>query len=530
MKKYLQKLDALGLLLLVVAVIWYSVSNIWGAWNLGLAIAGGIMVLIGLAANYRQILASFGKRSTKYAGNYVISVVLVIAIVFGVNYIGQKHTKRFDMTASGRFTLAPQTIQVLDSLDQKVDIKAFFPGGDSAPLRELLVEYRTESGQIEFEFIDPDRQPDVARQYDVSSYGVLPNPFTGTQIKYGTVIVSYGDRTEKIEKRSEEVEEEDLTNAIIKTTRTEAKKIYFVQGHGEKDPTASDNAEGYSAAREALEDEGYVVDTLVLAAEGSVPDDAKVLIMAGPELAPFPEELEFINDFLNKGGGGLLLLVDPSPAPSFDSLLKDWGIQADDDLVLDVGGAGRLMGTGPTMPLVIDYETHAITNRFDAMTFFPFTRSIRPSDEVPDNVSVEPLFNSSDNSWGETNFDNPEAEYNPEQDLEGPLSLAVAASKEIEPSSDEEPGINSRMVVAGTSNFSINAYFPQQGNGNLFLNMVSWLAQEEDLISIRPKPQDDRRMLLSQSQLTMIMLLSIVILPGIALVAGIAVVVNRRRR
>jgi len=225
MKKFLQKLDALGLLLLVVAVIWYSVSNIWGVWNLGLAIAGGAMVLTGLAANYRQILASFGKRSTKYAGNYVISVVLVIAIVFGLNYIGQKHTRRFDMTASGRYTLAPQTIQLLDRLDQKVGIKAFYPGGDSAPLRELLVEYRTESSQIEYEFIDPDRQPDVAKQYDVSSYGVLPNPFTGTQLKYGTVIVSYGDRTEKIEKRSEEVEEEDLTNAIIKPNRTEAKKI-----------------------------------------------------------------------------------------------------------------------------------------------------------------------------------------------------------------------------------------------------------------------------------------------------------------
>ena len=114
--------------------------------------------------------------------------------------------------------------------------------------------------------------------------------------------------------------------------------------------------------------------------------------------------------------------------------------------------------------------------------------------------------------------------------MEGPLSLAVAASKEIQPSSDEEPGINARMVVVGTSNFPINAYFPQQGNGNLFLNMVSWLAQEEDLISIRPKPQDDRRMLLSQSQLTMIKLVTIVILPGIALVVGIVVVVKRRRR
>jgi ABC-type uncharacterized transport system involved in gliding motility auxiliary subunit len=530
MKKYLQKLDTLGLLLLIVAVIWYSVSNIWGAWNLGLAIAGGAMVLTGIAVNYRQILSSFGKRSTKYATNYVISLILVIAIVFGLNYIGQRHPKRFDTTGSGLYTLAPQTVQVLDELDKKVDIKAFFPGGSYAPLEELLVEYRTEGNKIEFEFIDPDRQPDVAKQYGVSVYGVFQNPFTQTQRKYGTVIVSYGDRSEKIENRSEEVEEEDLTNAIIKATRTEAKKIYFIQGHGEKDPSASDDPSGYSEAKKALEDEGFETDTINLATEGPVPDDAKVLILAGSITEPFPKELEFIDDFLNKGGHGLLLLVDPSPAPSFSSFLKDWGVRVDDDIVVDISPMGQLFGKGPGVPLVTEYEVHAITDRFNVMSFFPYTRSIQPMEDLPEGITVETLFRSNPSSWGETELKNQEAEYNPGQDLEGPLSLAVAVSKEIKPSSDEEPAIKARMVVAGTSNFPITAYFRQQGNGNLFLNMVSWLAHEEDLISIRPKPQDDRRILLTQSQLATIRLIAIILLPGIALVVGIVVVLNRRRR
>ena len=530
MKRYLQKFDTLGLLLLVVAVIWYSVSNIWGMWNLGLAIAGGAMVLIGIAVNYRQILSSFGKRSTKYATNYVISLILVIAIVSGLNYIGQKHTKRFDMTGSGLYSLAPQTTQVLDSLDKKVDIKAFFPGGSYAPLQELLTEYRTESSKVGFEFIDPDRQPELAKQYDVTVYGVYQNPFTQTQRKFGTVVVSYGDRSEKIENRSEEVQEEDLTNAIIKATRTEAKKIYFIQGHGEKDPSASDDPSGYSEAKKALEDEGYETGILTLATEGPVPDDAKVLILAGPTTEPFPKELEFINDFLNKGSRGLLLLVDPSPSPSLGAFLKDWGVQVNDDVVVDTSPMGQLFGKGPGVPLVTEYETHAITDRFKVMTFFPYTRSIQPLEDKPDGITVETLFKSNPSSWGETNLKNQEAEYNPGKDLEGPLSLAVAVSKEIKPSSDEEPGLSARMVVGGTSNFPINAYFPQQGNGNLFLNMVNWLGHEEDLISIRPKPQDDRRILLSQSQLSMIRLITLIVLPGIALVVGIAVVLNRRRR
>jgi ABC-type uncharacterized transport system involved in gliding motility auxiliary subunit len=529
MKKYLQKLDTLGLLFLVAAVIWYSVSNVWEKWNLGLAIAGGALVIIGIAANYRQILASLGKRSTKYATNYVVSIVLVIAIVSGLNYFGQRHPIRFDTTGSGQYTLAPQTIKVLGKLDKEVDIKAFFPGGDYAPLKELLVEYRTACRYIHYEFIDPDRQPDVAKQYGVSVYGVFQNPFTGSQLKFGTVVISYGNRNEKIEKRSEEVQEEDLTNGIIKVCRTEAKKIYFIQGHGEKDPSDSERP-GYSDAKKALEEQGYQVATTVLASEGKVPADAKVLIEAGPTTEPFPQELQYINDFLNKGGGGLLVMVDPSPAPSFGSFLKEWGVQVDNDLVLDVSGAGRLMGMGPQVPLVLNYENHKITDRFKAMTFFPLTRSIQPEKKEPDKIKVETLFKSDANSWGETNLNNREASYNPGTDLKGPLSLAVAVTKEIKPSSDESPGIKARIVAVGTSSFPVNAYFPAQGNGNLFLNMVSWLAQDEDLISIRPKPAEDRRILLSQSQLSMLRLITLFVLPGIALIAGIVVVLNRRRK
>jgi ABC-type uncharacterized transport system involved in gliding motility auxiliary subunit len=529
MKKYLQKLDTLGLLLLVAAFIWYSVSNVWEKWDLGLAIAGGVLVIVGIAANYRQILASLGKRSTKYASNYVISLILVIAIVSGLNYIGQRHVKRFDTTGGGRFTLAPQTAQVLGKLNKDVDIKAFFPGGDYAPLKELLVEFKTASSHVRYEFIDPDRQPDVAKQYDVTVYGAFSNPMTGSQLKFGTVVVLYGGRKEKIEKRSEEIQEQDLTNAIIKAGRSESKKIYFIEGHDEKDPSSTEQT-GYSEAKKALEEQGYQVGTVNLVSEGKVPDDAKVLIEAGPKREPFPQEIQFLNVFLNSGKGGLLVLVDPSPAPSLQSFLKEWGVQVDNDLVLDVSGVGRLMGAGPSIPLVRSYENHKITDRFRAMTFFPLTRSVQPEKAPPSGITVDTLFKSDVNSWGETDLNSRQASYDPGKDLKGPLSLAVAVTKEIKPESDKGPATKGRMVIVGTSNFPIDSYFGNQGNGNLFLNMVSWLAQDEDLISIRPKPPEDRRILMSQSQLSLVRLLAIFVLPGIVLVIGIAVIVNRRRR
>ncbi len=530
MNKYLQKLDTLGLLLLVGAAIYYSVTSVWDRWAIGLAIGGGVLIIVGIAANYRQIMQTLGRRSTKYASNYVISVVLVFGLVAGLNYLGQRHVKRFDLTGIGRYTLAPQTVQILGKLDKDLDVKAFFPDGDYPPLKELLTTFKTKSRHFRFEFIDPDRQPDLAKQNDVTVYGTFSNPFTGSRMKFGTVVLTYGNRKEKIEKRSEEVREEDLTNAIIKVQRSEEKKVYFVQGHGEKDPEDSERG-GYSAAKKALEEQGFKVATVNLASEGKVPVDAKVVVLAGPEKEPFPQEIQYVNDFLNNGGG-VLVMVDPDPSPSLESFLKGWGITPDKDVVLDVSGAGRLMGAGPEIPLVLKYENHRITDRFRAMTFFPMARSIEPSKETTSGVTVDTLFKSNANSWGETNaaeLKSGRVSFEEGKDLKGPLSLAVAATKEVKPATEKTPALKARLVVVGDSDFAVNSYFPAQGNGNLFLNMVSWLAQDEDLISIRPKAPEDRRIILSQSQQSMLRLVTVFILPGIVLVAGIMVWSRRRR-
>ncbi len=529
MKKYLQKLDTLGLVLLVAAVIRYSVADIWEKWNIWLAIAGGVLILVGVAANYRQILSSLGKRSAKYAINYVISLILILAVVSGLNYIGRKHPKRFDMTATGRYTLAPQTIQLLEKLDKNVDIKAFYPGGESPSLKELLTEYRTESSRIRYEFIDPDKRPELAKQYNVTVYGMQESLTTGRQIRYGTVLVSYGDKTEKIEKRAEELQEEDLTNAIIKAKRPEAKKIYFIQGHGEKDLSDADpNTPGYAEAKRKLENQGYKVETLNFSTVAEVPDDAKVLVVAGPTTEFLPQEIQFIDDFLNIRGGGMLAMIDPPPSASLEPLLKEWGIKADKNLILDISATGRAFG--PSIPVVDRYENHRITERFNTYTFFPFVRSVQPDATPQTGVTVEPLFKSSANSWGETNFVNKQASFDPKADLKGPLTLAVAATKEIKPSSGKEPAKKSRMVAVGNSSFAINAYFAQVGNGNMFLNMVSWLAQDEDLISIRPKDPEDRRIVMTQTQLSTLRLFTVILLPCIALIIGVVVVMKRRRR
>ena len=475
----------------------------------------------------KYLMTILGKRSSKYAGNYAVSLVLILAIVCGLNYVGVRHVKRFDMTRSGLYTLAPQTIQTLSNLNREIRILAFFPGGHHAPLKELLAEYDALSNHLRYEFIDPDKQNHIARQYDVTLYGVARNPFTNESMRYGTVIVSLDDRTERIEKGpgGGEIEEQDLTNAIIKIGRSETKKVYFLQGHGEKTLDSSDTM-GYSLAAGALEAQGYAVEPINLAEMGMIPEDAGVIVVAGPENDPFPLEMELMEKFLETGGGALFM-VDPPSSPSFSDFFSKWGVVADNNVVLDVSGA-RLMGTSESMPLVLGYEHHPITERFNAMSFFPFTRSIRPAEDVPYGTDVQPLFYSSERSWGKTDLNNTNADFDPAKDMDGPLSLAVAVSREIQEATDEKPAIDARMVIVGTSNFAIDTFFSAQGNGNLFLNMISWLARDDDLISLRPKSSDDRRILLSGEQLAMVRVFTIFLLPGVAFFIGIVVFIHRR--
>jgi ABC-type uncharacterized transport system involved in gliding motility auxiliary subunit len=528
MGKLLQKLDTIGLLLLIAAAIYFAVNNVWDKWAIGLALLGGVSVVAGLVANYKQIMQTLGKRSTKYFSNYVVSVVLVLALVAGLNFFGQRHSKRFDLTSIGRFTLAPQTTQILGKLNQDLDIKVFFPGGDYPPMKELLTSYRGVNRHVRFEFIDPDKRPEVAKQFGVTEYRTFQNPFTGSTLKTGTVLISYNGKQEKIEKRDQEIKEEDLTNAIIKVGRKESKTVYFVQGHGEKDLEDNERG-GYAGVKKGLEKEGYKVLPLNLAGEAKVPDEAKVLVLAGPKAEPFPKEFEYINNFLNRGGG-LLLMVDPSPSASLASFLKEWQVTPDNDIILDVSGAGRLMGAGPSIPIVFKYEPHAITSRFKSqMTFFPMARSFQVPKEASGGVTATTLFKSNDDSWGETDLKNTNAAFDAKTDLKGPLPMALAVDKEIKPAAENTAAVKARMVIVGNSDFAANPYFEMQGNGNLFMNMVSWLAQEEDLISIRPKAPEDRKVVLSQRQQTMLQFLALAFIPGAVLLAGIIVWTRRRR-
>jgi ABC-type uncharacterized transport system involved in gliding motility auxiliary subunit len=521
MKEYLRKADLLGFAVIAAALISYSINSVWTTYQTIAAVLGGLLVVASAAVKSREIRTSLGGRSARFGINSATSVLLLIGILAFVNYLGAQHVKRLDLTTEKLNSLADQSVAVAQQVKEDVRIKAFYPGGDYVPARDLLNLYKDKNNKISFEFVDPDKQPQVAQQYLVSAYGEYQNPMSGESFRYGTLILEMAGKTERVEKQTEPLREEDLTNAFMKLVKGEKKAVYFIEGHGEKN-IANTERTGYSSVRDGLERENYIVKTVNLVRDAKVPDDAAVLVMAGPTSEPFANELELLDGFLNKGGS-VLILLDPAPAPSLSDFLKKWSIDAGNNFVVDASGVGRLFGAGPTIPLVSNYGTHKITERFNVVSFFPLVRSVSPSPTPVSGITVENLLSSNERSWGETDMKSTEASLDEKVDIKGPVSLAVVASKDL--------GENkkARLVVYGDSDFATNGFFGTQGNGNLFVNSVSWLAQDESFISIRPKNPDDRRLTMTEAQSRMASYISVVLLPLSILIVGISVWVNRRK-
>jgi len=499
-----------------------------GSW---LAWAGLGAVLLYTAGQWREIRASFRRRQTRYGAVAGASVLIVLGILVAVNYLAARKNKRWDLTVNQQFSLSEQTVQLLQKLDAPVKFLVFDQEQNFDRFRPRLTEYEYHSDKVDVEYIDADKRPMQARQYEIQSYG--------------TVVVEYKDRRERVTSDSEQ----DLTNALIKVLTGTQRKVYFVQGHGEKD-TASSERDGYSAIAAALGRDNYTVDKLVLAQQKDVPADASVVVIAGPKTDLLQGEAEMLRRYLAKGGH-VLFLVDPPEAggpemPNLDALLKEWAIEAGRNIVVDVSGMGQLIGTDASVPVAASYPSHPITQRFNVLTAYPLARSVTPVSGGANGRFAQAFVETSPRSWAETNLKqlgaNAEVALNEDQgDKPGPVSIAAAVSAPAtdvpQPAGDaaktaaaEEPKKpESRVAVVGDSDFAANFALGIQGNRDLFMNTVNWLAQQENLIAIRPKAAEDRRITMTASQQTWTQILSLLIVPAAVLGFGIFTWARRRK-
>jgi gliding motility-associatede transport system auxiliary component len=499
-----------GLAALAAAVLVAFVNRPeWARFRWPFVVAGAVLVLLSLIARVQNWRGKLGHRSTRYGFNAAVGVLIVFGVVGLVEALSVRHNWRWDLTENKRYSLSPQTIQLLGNLKGDVAATGFFQTSQPSQSRaeDLLRQFaRYSKGHFTWKIVDPDREPQLARRYGVDAYE--------------TIVLEAGARSEKVTGP----EEEKLTNALVKLSREGKRVIYVVQGHGEHELQSTDRP-GFSQAKEAMEKANYEVKPLVLARDGKVPDDAAVVIVPGPRTDLLAPEIDALDAYLGRGGK-LLVMVDPVTAPNqrdpeaLKRFLSRYGFDVGNNLVIETNPIGRLFGIGPEVPIVQQYDPHPITRDMSGITtLFPLTRSISAAKTPPTGITVQPLAQTSPQSWGETDFQalmRGEAKPDP-QDPKGPLPVAAVATKD-----------KARVVVYGTSNLAANQFLNVQGDRDFFLNTVSWLAEEEDQIAIRPKDTRQTPIFMSTQQGQAVFWLPVVVLPALAVVGGVAAVVRRR--
>ncbi|MYD87604.1 MAG: hypothetical protein F4Y14_16320 [Acidobacteria bacterium] len=498
-----------------------------------LAVAGLVMVAVHTLSQWRDILAFFSRRQAREGVMATSGVALALGILVAANYILSRQNVRWDLTAAQQYSLSDQTRRVLEELDAPISVLVFAREAEFPGFRDRLDEYAYVSSQVNVEYIDVDRSPVRARQYEVQAYG--------------TIVFEYEGRIERTTSNSEQ----ELTNALIKAVEGEERTVYFVQGHGERDPEGDDR-DGYRAVRDALGRDNFRVESVVLAQTGEVPADATVMVVAGPSTDLLPAEADLLRDYL-EGGGKLLLMLDPPdteddpPQPNLTALAGEWGIELGTDVVVDASGVGQLLGTDASVPVAATYPPHAITDGFNLLTAFPLARSVRPATGGVSGRTGVVVVETGARSWAEADLSQlATGEVTLDEDagdVPGPVPIATVVSQTIEEpepapddedadgaadsnagdtdADDDEPPLEARIAVFGDSDFASNSAVGIQGNRDLALNTINWLAQQENLIAIRPREPEDRRITLTADQQARVYWLSLLLLPGF--IAGPAI-------
>lgn len=506
-----------------------------------LTLSAGLFFLI---INRDEIKKSLTGRTALYGTNALILIVVFMGILTFINLLSYRHKYRFDLTEGGFYTLSPETLNVISDLPREIQMTAFFRTGskEKKKFRNLMEGYLQSTDKIKLDFVDPDKNPAVTKQYGIKVHGAVALESGKNET---TVMIP---------------NEENLTNGIYRVAQDHKSTLYFLEGHGERDLDRTDG-EGYSSVKQALDKNRYKVKKLLLLQTAKIPEDADVLVINGPRKPILKKEQTVIDTYLNKGGS-VLILVDPQSKFEMEEFLLKRGIALRDDAIFDP--ASKLFGSDFWTPVVKEFAEHGITKDFALPVVLHIARSVagRPVAEV----EVVDLLKTGPESWSETDFtQNPIKFDQDSEDAKGPVPVGVVSIKLIEDMTSlaemtesilerakkdplevleemkkaeedeakeeappEKKYIKGNLVVIGDSDFVTNHYFNSSGNGDFFMNVISWLAQQENLIPIQSKQRKNNPIQLTLTDGSIIFLTSVVALPIMILVPGFWVWWRRR--
>ncbi|HTL12368.1 MAG TPA: GldG family protein [Bdellovibrionota bacterium] len=474
----------------------------------------GVFVGLTLLAAGLATLRGWG-RSAAYGLNSVITVLLTLGLLLVINFLVMQKPLKHDFTKDKLLTLSDQTEKLMKGLKSELQGTLFAKYGEKEQVRPILEDYQGYSTKFKVEYVDPDKEPTRVKEAGVKKYGSLQLKYEGR-----TAIV-------------DEVNEEKLTNAIIKLTRGQAQVLCPITGHGEKDFESKDR-DGLFAVKGALEDQSYQIKAVNLPQEGKIPAECSAIAIVGASRSFFENEIKTIDEYL-KGGGSAFIALDLSikgleSAPELLALLEKWNITSKRALVVDNNPIGQLMGMDASVSMVQTFSTDSpITKDVQTQAVFPFTRPVEIKPGAPAGINLMWLAKTSPRSWGETDLSeiaNRVLHFNEGKDIKGPVSVAVTLEGK---QADSKAPKNTRMVVFGNANFATNYYARFGGNNDLAVNAISWAMTDESMISIRKREEGPGKIELTGAQQITIFWITVIFLPLAVTAFGIFHWLRRRK-
>jgi ABC-type uncharacterized transport system involved in gliding motility auxiliary subunit len=450
-------------------------------------------------------------RQTKYGAYAGIYLLVVLAILVVVNILANRYNKSFDTTSNKRYSLSEQTQKIVKELKQNATITYYNQSTHFQEGKDLLDEYANLSTKIHVAYVDPDKSPELARAAGIRNFG--------------TAVVQVGAKKEI----AKDMTEEGITGAFIRDLKGTTRTVCFVTGSGEHQ---IDNTErdGLSHFKDLLARDEYQSRSIDLLQQSVVPPDCTTVVIAGPTHDYQQPEIDAIKTYV-EGGGRALFMLDPpiqfgsseiAGNDALTSVLESWGVTLDKNMILDLNPVGQLAGLGPQVVLVTTYASQPIVSDMRGSAVgIPLSRSLDVKDTG--KTSVQKLFDSSGSSLATSNLSSAEVSVADPRNRKGPFTIAAAATYNT-----GKPNSEGRFVVIGSSSWAANRFLGFNGNGDLALNAVNWLSSDEDLISIRPKPPEDRRITMTRAQLILVRTVSQFVLPLIVVIAGTMVWWKRR--
>jgi ABC-type uncharacterized transport system involved in gliding motility auxiliary subunit len=530
-KKIEKYLYIVSPLLILAGLFYYYITDKFESFSIITIVAGAGIGAIFFVRFFDDVVKKITKRKVKAGVNSSIITLVVLALVVIVYLVLMNHTKRVDLTQTKKFSLSEQTVKILDKLEGPVKAYAFLSKQqDATSITELFTEYKYHYKDFDFEIVDPDLNPGLVEDMGIE--------------QYGDVVVSYGGKTEELKSKNEE----GLTNALIKLSNVEVKKVYFITGHGERD-LDDYSKDGYDKIKAAIKSENYDVEEILLLRAEKVPDDCAVLISAGPKMDYDPHELDMIDDYLLKGGR-VIFMIDPDESgkglTNIAMFLEKYDIVLGDDVIIDP--FSRVLSGDFFMPVVNSYTYNPITRDFDLATFFRFARSIGTKEGSDSKIFSRLVASTGEASWAEKDLkgllSGKGAKFNEGVDEKGPVGIMAysrislgdesagdaeaADEQEALENGEQKPVEDAFIFVAGDSDFITNAMYQTQGNKDLFLNTINYLSDRGDLITIRPKQQESVYLTLTSQQGRIAFFITMIIIPLFVILVGIYVNIQRR--